>query len=269
MPPSTTHRLAFHMEGSSQDGGLVRAQDFVDWLENVLTCLRRLERGRQGKLHTVYRVTSLSLGSAVVELEAASDADSGLTASEVVKDFLIGVEAVELGRISGLPFDAETKTAFASLTAPLRRQLRRVTVTSDRHMVSLKTEQAAIMPLVPRVASVAVSSCSGFVDAVNVHKEPVFYLYPTTGPRRVACAFDATILLDQVRSAIKCYTTVYGTFEYGANSPFPDRIVVDRLHINADKAQLPSLRSLYGCVPSMTSGVDSVTFVRRQRDASS
>jgi hypothetical protein len=260
-------RISFHLEGSRQDGGLVRAQDFVDWLEHVLTCLKRLEHGRPGKTETVYRVAQLSLGSAVVELEAVSDTDNGETAAAVVDQFLQGISAFEKGKLQRLPFDAETKEAFASLGVPLRRQLKRVTVQSDGHSFSLKPEDASIIKIEDRVESISVSSYSGFVDALNVHKEPVFYLYPTTGPSRIPCSFNAPTLLDDVRSAIKRYTTVFGVLEFAADSPFPQRIVVDRLEVNPRESELPSLRSLFGSLPNLTGGVESVRFIRQKRDA--
>jgi hypothetical protein len=260
-------RVSFHLEGSRQDGGLVRAQDFVDWLENVLTCLKRLERGRPGKTETIYRVAQLSLGSAIVELEAVSETDRSETAAAVVEQFLQGVSAFEKGKLQRLPFDAETKEAFAALGLPLRRQLKKVTVQSNGQSFNLKPEDASIIKIEDRVDSVSVSSYAGFVDALNVHKEPVFYLYPTTGPSRIPCAFDAATLMDDVRKAIKRYTTVFGVFEFSVDSPFPQRIVVDRLEVNPPDDELPSLRSLFGTLPNLTGGVESVRFIRQKRDA--
>lgn len=258
--------VSFHLEGSRQDGGLVRMQDFVDWLDHVLVCLRRLERSRQNPAETVYKITKLSASSAAVTLEAESETDRHTTARAVVTDFLKGAQAVEKGQVSRLPFDTETKAAFATLAAPLRRQLRRVTITSGSTKISLKPEQAIAAPSQPKIESISVSSYSGFIDALNVHSDPIFYLYPTAGPNRIPCAFD-TALLDDLRQAIKRYTTVYGAFEYGADSPFPERIVVDRVEINPPEDSLPTLSSLFGVAPALTRGLDSVAYVRQRRDA--
>lgn len=266
MTDPSSRRVSFRLEGSSHDGGLVRASDFLDWFDRVLQCLRRLERGRPGRLETIYRIAELRAGSAVVELEAVSEADQDITASAVVADFLRGAEALEKGQLRKLPFDVETKAAFAALASPLRRQLRQVTITSGSSSVSLKPEQVSAVSIDDRVSSISVSSYSGFVDAINVHKDPIFYLYPTTGPSRVPCVFDHA-LLDDLRNAIKRYTTVFGTFEFVAGSPFPERIVVDRIEVNPPEDELPTLRSLFGVAPQLTRGIDSVTYVRRQRDA--
>jgi hypothetical protein len=245
---------------------LVRVQDFVDWLENALVCLRHLERAIPGRSETIYRVSKLSLGSATIEIEARSEGDQHSSASAIVDGFLQGAEAIKKGKLAETPFDMETKTAFARLLTPLRRQLRGVTITADSAEVALRAEQASSMVVQERVQAVSVGSYSGFIDALNVHKQPVFYLYPTSGPVRIPCEFDQT-LLDDLRGAIKRYTTVFGAIEYPVESPFPSRIVVDRVEINPPEEHLPTLRSLYGSAPDLTRGLDSVTYVRRQRDA--
>ena len=91
--------MSFRLEGSRQDGGLVRAHDFVDWLERVLLCLRRLEPAGKGGSETVYKVAGLSLGSAVVTLEAASETDRHQTARRIIRDFLTGAEALSQNKL--------------------------------------------------------------------------------------------------------------------------------------------------------------------------
>jgi len=270
MPPRKPSQLSFHLAGSRVDGGLVRAGDFVDWLEHVLTCLRKLEKGRRGGAETVYRISSLAIGSAVVTIEAGSEADRNLTAKGVVQDFMIGAEAVRKGSIEKLPFDKETKAAFASLAAPLRRQLRKVTISSGRKKVDLAIQQAiSLLPEKSVVESISVSSYTGYIDALNVHSAPLlFYLYPTVGPSRIPCEFDKPHL-EAVRTAIKRYTTVTGACEFAPGSPFPDRIVVDQIAVNPPEETLPSFRSLYGTAQRLPDGLDSVAYIRQQRDAES
>ncbi len=266
MPKRHSTRLSFVLEGSKSDGGLVRASDFADWLDGVLLCLRRLEGAATSRVETVYRIAGLSTGSAVLELEVASEADEHELATTITGDFLKGMEGLQAGRIASLPFDSDTKAAFAKLARPLRRQLRRVTVRSAGRQIAIRPDDVVSVLYEPKIEAVSVGAHSGFVDAVNVHRDPLFYLYPTTGPR-IACQFDPQLLLESVRSAIKRYVTVYGLAEYAADDPYPSRIVIDRIEINPPEHELTTLAALFGSVPDLTGGVDSVTFVRRQRDA--
>jgi len=267
MPEKPIAEVTFRLEGGRQDGGLVRAHDFVDWLERVLLCMRRLERTRTGSAETVYRIAGLSSGSAVVTLEAASDSDHHATAHRVVDDFLAGAVALSENSVSKLPYDTETRVAFANLAVPLRRHLRAVTISYGPRRVKIKPEQVASVSTEAHVESISISSYSGFIDALNVHADPVFYLYPTTGPTRIPCGFDPQLLLDDLRKAIRRYTTVFGAFEYSANSAFPNRIVVERVEVNPPESDLPTLRSLYGAAPTLAGGRDSVSHIRQKRDA--
>lgn len=260
-------RLSFRLEGSKADDGLVRVQDFVRFLEKSIEALRHLERAEIQANRLVYRITSLTTGSAAVEIEA-----SGLQVPEglprrVVSRFVESALAVQVGGLEFASLEPELQETLSELVAPLRRNLRRAQIVSDGAVADLSREQLAGQLRPASIVAAAVGSVSGFIDAVNVHEDSVFYLYPTSGATRIACAFDRTQLLDTVRQALKRYTRVFGLQEFTLGSPFPQRIAVDRVEINPREDELPTLASLWGTAPRLTGGVDSVTYVRRQRDA--
>lgn len=114
--------------------------------------------------------------------------------------------------------------------------------------------------------SAAIGEETGFLDALNVHDELIFYLYPSGFSERVACYFTSE-LLDVVRPAVKHYVTVRGRMMYLPDSLFPSRVDVNALDIHAPPDKLPTLTSLIGAAPDLIGGLDSVTFVRRLRDA--
>lgn len=214
----------------------------------------------------VYKIVDLEIGSAVISLEAEAEAGSEVDAADVVGRFAEGVMAYRDGTLPMSRFDRETQQAFGQMLAPLRRSLRSFAMVVDEVEVVLASHELRPLQLRPESETAAVGSFSGFVDALNVHSDSVFYLYPTQGPTKISCTFDRGIL-EEVRSAIKRYTTVFGLLEYTEGSPFPSRIVVSRLEVNPPSNELPTLRSLVGIAPNLTRGVDAVTFVRRQRDA--
>ena len=256
--------MEFQLEGDSKHEGLVLAQDFVAFLGSVLDVLRKLETERGRKPAINYRVVELEIGSAVIALEAESEAVRD--APEVVADFLEGFAAVRDRRLHLTKFAPATKQAFGELSRPLRaRHLRVIKVRSDS--VSMELRQDAAAPLRdivgPEVHSMG--ALSGYVDAINVHRDSVFFLYPEVGPTRVRCVFDRT-LLDEVRAALKCYVTVHGLIEYPETSPFAARVTVDRIDIHPPTNALPSLDSLHGLVPHLTGELDSVSYVRQYRD---
>jgi hypothetical protein len=106
---------------------------------------------------------------------------------------------------------------------------------------------------------------SGFIDVINVHREPVFYLYPSDGPR-IACRFDRTYL-DDARRALRQYCRVHGLLTFTESSPHPVRVDVERIEVAAPTAARRSLRSFVGSVPNLTGGIEAVEYLRRLRDA--
>ncbi len=265
MPEQPPPHISLKLEGSPQDQGLVRAQDFVAFVSAALACLRRLEGARMSRTKVVYRVVDLSVSSAVVELEASSPEDVHALASKVVENFLTGLTAVQEGMLEFAGYEPELRDAFSAVLTPLQGHARSLTVESDARSVTLTSVPPAVLE--PGVQSMSVGTFAGFVDAVNVHKTPVFYLYPSAGPSRIPCVFDRHTLLEEVRQAIKRYTTVHGLMEFQPGSSFPSRITADRIEVNPPESELPTLRSLYGIAPDLTHGLDSVTFVRQLRDA--
>ena len=179
---------------------------------------------------------------------------------------MVGVEAYQAGTFGLLPYDADLQKAYGSMMAPLRRNLRRVTLdTGSRHVI-VTADRVGTVLSGPQVDAVSMGRYSGYIDAINVHADPVFYLYPVIGPTRISCVFDRT-LLDEVKNALKQYTTVRGLMDYSENSPFPTRITVESIEINPPAADLPTLGDLRGIAPTLTEGLDSVEYVRQQRHA--
>jgi hypothetical protein len=261
---SKKNRLTFRLKGSAQDGELVRAEDFAEWLDGVLGCLKEL--GADLKTRPVLTVTDLAIGSAVLEIEISSPQDEDEAAGTLSKRFAEGYDFLQTGRLGSAGYPPETRRAFERLLRPLRRQLRVVEFRSNGNRLTL---QAASLPDIRegRTESTAqVGRIAGYVDAINVHSTPVFYLYPTTGPKRVKCTFDLAHLTD-VRDSLKRYTTVSGLLEYPQGSAFPDSVAVDSVRPSPPVDSLPTLASLWGASPGLAAKGEAVALVRGMRDA--
>jgi hypothetical protein len=258
-------RLEFRLEGDPRNEGLVLAHDFVAFLASALGVLRKLEEERGRKSGFGYRIVDLEIGSALVAIEPEVEQDPN--AAEIVGAFLEGAAAIRDGTIDQKKFQPETRRAFLSLVRPLRENhLRSISIRSDSVDIELADESVAPLWLLSGPELHTVGELTGYIDAINVHREPVFFLYPEAGPARVRCLFDRT-LLDQVRSSLKRFVSVQGLFEYPPGSPFPARVTVDRIEVLPDEDELPSLESLFGSVPDLAADMDSVAYVRRFRDA--
>jgi hypothetical protein len=267
MADDVWRRIVFRLDGSRKDNGLVLAQDFVTFLENALGVLRRLERRQTGETRRTfvsYRIVDLEIGSALVELEA--EAPEAVDVGFVFSRFAEAVVAYRDGNLASFDFDPRTAESFENMMAPLNRSVRAIHVGVGGLDIEVVADEGRSLRLTREVENATVGSISGFVDAVNVHSEPVFYLYPTVGPR-VKCKFDRGILND-VRASLKRYTTAFGLLGYVEGNPYPVDIIVERVEVNPPAENLPTLRSMWGIAPELTGGLDSVSFVRQMRDAS-
>lgn len=110
----------------------------------------------------------------------------------------------------------------------------------------------------------SVGSVSGRVEALNIRDKMVCYVYPVSGPVRIACCF-AEDLLDQVTVAVGRYVTVHGAIDYDSTGTFPARVSVDRIEVH--DAERPRLKDLFGLTPDLTDGVESAAYIRAKRDA--
>jgi hypothetical protein len=255
------------LEGSPRNDGKVRARDFVEFFEALLRVLRGIEKGTGSAPQTVaYTIVDMSVSSAVMELEAESPDETSYLAREVVKRFGEGLQALERGSLGTIDFDEDVVRGFAKLMAPLGQNLPSITVRAGTTEVVLTGNDMEEFALVSERETFEVGSFTGFIDAINVHTEPVFFLYPPVGPTRIPCEFDRT-MLDEVRNALKRYVTVHGLFTYRPGFAFPSRITIERIEVNPPEDELPTLSSLRGIAPDLTGGLDAVTFVRQIRDA--
>lgn len=261
-PPT---RLEFRLEGDPKKEGLVLAQDFVAFLGSVLDTLKKLELERGRKPSISYRIVELEIGSAVVALEP--EGEEAADAQAILSDFLEGFAAVRDRTLHTRRFSPATQKAFRSLAKPLKEShLRLISVRSDSIDLELRPDSGPALRALGVPDVHAMGEISGYIDAINVHREPVFFLYPEVGPSRVRCVFDRP-LLDDVRSALKRFVTVRGMVEYPEGSPFATRVTVEHVDVHPREPDLVPLEAIFGSVPDLTGGLDSVTFVRRQRDA--
>lgn len=257
--------LRFTLDAESGEDEAVDAADFSTFLASLLSCLSALEKETNAQAPVEYKVVDLEIGSAAIELQPVSTGDLDKSAAEVANTFEEGFAALQRDDIRSTRFSRSTKNKFLELTKPLRRATRAIEFTgSSGRLVISRQVPLRDLPT-PKTQAVSRGSLKGNVDALNVHRTPVFYLYPRSGPTRVRCTFDAS-LLDELRQAIKRNTTVFGLVEYEAGSAFPARIYVEDVDINPPDSELPTLASMWGAVPDLTGEQSTQAFLDAARD---
>lgn len=269
MPPLhhgvTRARVDVELKATEPDGA-VRAEDFLDFLRGMIDTMVAREREEAGRAYGVYRIVRLAISSAAVGVEVETPTDAAITASSIVREIAEGVALYATSREFPASYGTDSRKALSSALRPLQRHVSSATLVTDDREVRITAADVERPPMAAPVAEMQIGSYSGFLDAVNVHRTPVFYLYPVAGPSSVRCVFD-TSLLPKVSGALRSYVTVRGLLEYESGIPFPHRITVEDVKIHPALDEAPTLASLAGVAPNLTGGMGSVEFVRAQRDA--
>ena len=257
--------LRFRIGGLPGGEPSIEAESLSEFLNYLLKCLRRVEAETSPNVSVEYHIVDLRIGSAELAVQPRSLSDANRAAEAVAENFESGFHALQAGNIGKTAFRYRTQQCFVSLLKPLQR---------DAHIIEFKGRKRHVLERVSlgqaalqktRTAE-CIGSVSGRIDAVNVHRKRVFYLYPASGTGRVTCAFEPK-LLEQVLGAFERHATVHGTARYGPATAFPNTVDVERIEVHPSNESLPTLGDLYGTVPNLTAGVESASFVRAQRDA--
>ena len=244
-------------------GHAVDVRDFVDLMAGTIACLRCLEEESGSTVAVVHRLVDLELGSAAVTIRTESKDDRNSTAREVVANFERGIGALKESRIDKTPFSAKTRQSFVNIQKPLRRGSHAIEFKGnaeyrlDRNTL-VRTRKAKNREIK------SIGSVAGRVEALSIHGEMVFYVYPVSGPTRVACSFTEKMFA-QVQAAIGRYVAVLGKIDYDETGTFPVNVEVNRIEAYEDER--PRLKDLFGLVPNLTGGIESAAYVRAMRDA--
>lgn len=266
---SETQKLTFHLEGPREAEGYVQARDFVDFMQHALSVLRRLEREQTGAApsaptQTEFRIVELEIGSAMVVLEPS--APTSVDVPRIFAQFAEGIAAYR-DRSSGTSrLDRSVLEEIGEMMIPVARgRVRKATITvNNLELVVARVDTATPFQLQDRPETNINGTVTGQVDVINMHRDPVFYLYPSEGPR-IACRFDRTDLED-VRRALKKHCRVHGLLAYTENNPYPIRLDMERIELSSPESQLRSLRSFVGTIPDFTGGLEVIEYLRRLRD---
>ncbi len=264
--PKSSFRVT--LVGDPEDGGKVRLNEFLDFLKNLRSCLYRVDSflTRTEKPSTYYRISDLSSGSATVEIEAVSRPEAQNAAKAVVDTFFDGLRQLEEKAQAPARFDRPLLEAFKELAKPLHGRTKGIEVGRGHLRTRITKRLEQNVDEIIGEDLISAGSISGHLDLVNVHDKNAFFVYPVLGPTKVECLFDEE-LLEKIKTGLKRHVVVFGSLHYKQNEVFPYRVDVQDIEVFPHQDELPDLRSLRGAVPGITGELDSVTFVRRLRDA--
>lgn len=262
--------ISIRLKGTREDGEHVRLSDFINQLHSLSDVLAQADYLVTGaeKRSIYFRVVDLKHSSpATVVLEPVPLLGEPDRSAAVVSKFFSSIKQIQESQDVPLGIGRPLLEALRSLSSGLRKNIRELVISTDDQSVEIDKVLEAKIAKILETEEVAEGSISGVLETINVHnKANKFVIYPSVGPKKITCHFSDSLIGQAVVSITK-YIRVTGKFFYLKGDSFPHAVEVSEIQTLADPESLPSLGELRGVAPGATGDVDSVTFIRKIRNA--
>jgi hypothetical protein len=277
------NRVIIELIGALEDGGNVRLGAFIAQLEAVKSALKQTERLVTGDEESTvyYRVVDLRHSSpATVVLEAVSSAvqdgiapltprrirqrATGDNSNATVSRFFNSLKQIR--RKEAPPrADLQALESYRNLTSALGKTISGVRIINTHESVQIDDDFRNAIDDIIGPDELVAGSVIGMLERVNLHNTARFDIFPTIGPRQIACDFKAS-LRNAVIAALDRYVSVRGTLRYKRLEDFPYAINADDIEVLPPSEDLPSVFDLRGMAPDIAAGRTAEEFLRGIRD---
>ena len=269
-----TNRVRIIVEGDEGDRGHVRLTDFLKQLDAVRHALKQTERllRNDEKPNVYYRIVDVTHDSPLtVILEGVPEA--GLPDKEyqktfppkVVSKFITSMSHIrKSGKIPD-DFDYPAVEAYRDISTQ-HSHISSLTIGNGRRRVKVdnRFQEKMLEAIVPD--ETAEGSLTGTLDTVRLHNTTVFEIFPTVGPKKVACHFRPDIK-EKVKQGLERYVRVYGLLRYKHWDKFPYAIEAREIEVYPEEHTLPQLSDIRGMAPDLTGGLALDEYLETVRHA--
>jgi hypothetical protein len=278
------NRITIQLTGSLEDGGDVTLSAFLTQLEALKAALKQTERLVTGEEEPTvyYRVVDLSHNSpATIVLEAVSFASRPQIPARkkrpavkrdyshaTVNQFFHSLRQIREKRQRPAGADLQILEAYRNLAAPLEKKVSGMKLIDNEESIDIdRSFQNAIDEIIGPDELVE-GTISGTLEKLNLHNTTRFDIFPSIGPKQVACDFGPSLRADVIK-AVDQYVQVTGKLRYKRLENFPYAINAERIDALPPEDQLPTLLDLKGMAPDLTGGKSTSEFLEGIRDGES
>lgn len=267
------NQITWTVEGPDEENGHVRADDFVDEVEHLLSALNGIDRvvSNAAQPTLYYRIVALSHGS-----------PASITIEPVIKTRVVNpprdyvavrhhrffkeLEAIRRNEPVSEDIDEYLLEDFRDLAAGRGRSFRAASISNHESRVVIDERFEANVSKMLGEEYASYGSVEGKLEKLNIHgKARRVWLYPTVGPQKIRCDFPPGTR-KQILEAADHYVRAQGYKYFRPQSPYPFRVMVMEFEIIDDADEETSLSGLRGIAPNATGEMSSVDFVRAIRD---
>lgn len=260
------NRLRIIVEGDTRDRGHVRLSDFLNQLNAVKAALRQTERIIGGEDAGVYyRIVDVSHRSPLtVVLEGVAEKDTSAPPPVVLNTFIGTLSAIRRRGTIPQGFDYLAAESYREIVAPQHKHVRSLVIANTRKRVRVDARYEERIKTAIGPDEYAEGSVTGTLDTVKLHNTTAFEIFPTIGPKKIACYFPPQ-LKQSVKEGLDRYVRVYGRLRYKHWDKFPYAIDVHEIEIYPPEEELPTLTELRGIAPQLTGGLEPREFLDKVR----
>jgi hypothetical protein len=258
--------ISFRLTGADRGNDLVRAGDFVAFVQRLLGTLSEIDVTLNGHVTRIYRFTALEIGSAAGTLHESVD-DAYLKRRHILKDVEPAFQELVASVSSNTKPDWSTPQVLIKLrelVTPLNH-VSAATLHSGNQKVALDDEFRKKVDTAIGRDVTSFGEIVGTLDAVNVHDHFRAFLYPRRGETRISCDFSVK-QKPEIVAALGSRVRIKGELKRRLDSdrPYHVRIIaIERLPKDSD---LPLFESIFGMSEAFPD-IDPVDYIRRLREA--
>lgn len=260
------------LEGSPQDGGKLRLEEFMKSLSVITEALKETERrlGGYSKSKIQYKIVHLSQDSPAnitVEpiIEVARDEEEAMDPRKAINTFISNLSLIKGRKIIPENFDYHGLQKYRQIGELRKTHIAGITIKNGRKKVEIDDKFRKSIDMAIGEDEYEEGSLNGVLETINIHGKNKFYIYPIIGAKKVQCVFP-TNLKEDVKQALYERIEVEGLLRYKSWDKFPYAINVKSIEVYPTDDELPTFSELVGIVPDATGEVAPSQFIRKLRD---
>lgn len=261
--------LTLHMEGLAGDGGDLKFGVFIDKLDSLKSALHEIDRSLNGidKRTVDFFVSDLTHCSPAAVTVKATPIDGGIGHQLAIFNyFSTVVSGLTTNSLEPVNANYYLLEKVAELCSGYGDRFSRMWLSQNQNTVAVFDERtrANVLSILGKTIY-SLGAVKGKLERYNSHGDvKYFYLYPMLGDK-VKCVFDEDLLADAA-TAVEKNVTVTGRLKYHERQFFPYEVIVEKITINPDDGDLPTMSSMLGAAPQATGDQASEDFIKDHRD---
>jgi hypothetical protein len=263
------NRITLRLRGLDEDNGDVKLNEFVQELEILKKALIETQKIISRDAFAYFKIVELQKNSpALIVIEAVPNKiENLLDTYELVDRFFGSIQNIQEG-IYPKGFTYETFTSYKDLTSlQEKKKIADIGFSRNGEPPNYLPDFSRKIETIMGQDEFEFGSYTGMLDAINIHNQNVFYIYPTSHLPKLKCIFP----FEQKGNALIAlgkYVTVTGQKRSLTNirGSHPIEMHVYKIDIHPDEKDLPTLRELRGIASRKNGDISADSFTGGSRN---